>query len=275
MMDLDPDQMENIALGESDKEFVHDQLPSVEEYKTDQTNKLTYRNSKKLRLAAKIATAVVVAIILIVVAAAINDRNPTSPRLREVQHYIETSTGSGTVYHKDSPQHKAATWMALVDEKEIPFNDRFLTRYALMTFFYATGGDSTWLFDFNFGHPRRDECHWAHNFRAPDGTVVQMGVFCDPNNRVVEMKISELVIVFFLLLLLLLLLLLSSSCVFVCVHACLPCCLVRAILNTLCAMSALPITTHQFFCSSFPFSLLSFRRKRIDGRAPSRASTID
>lgn len=71
----------------------------------------------------------------------------------------------------NSPQSRAARW--LVDEDEIftfPLNEtdpesqlrrRFRQRYALATFYFATGGETSWKNQGTFLSPTENECGWG------------------------------------------------------------------------------------------------------------------
>jgi hypothetical protein len=84
----------------------------------------------------------------------------------------------------ESPQYKAANWIANVDEYQIPLptelgvdtplHTRFTERYALAAIYYALGGDA-WRFSMKFMEPT-DHCEWYQDFVTRTGNVLRLGV---------------------------------------------------------------------------------------------------
>lgn len=187
MSPIEIDKMENIAL---DEDFVHDQLPSVEEYKAQHAVRAP---SWKRKVCFAVILVVTFATILFgtAVGVLVNNKFTQPDRLQRVMSFVGQHSATDAFARVGTPQHRAAQWMALEDPKQLPLNSRFLQRYALMVFWYSTGGESTWAYDLNVAHPRRDECHWNREFPAKDGTKVTMGVVCNPGEKVVELVISK------------------------------------------------------------------------------------
>lgn len=181
--------MENVAL---DEDFVHDQLPSVEDYKLNHPPKRS--SYKKLKLGIALGVMLLIVVLGTMVCVLINNAVSRPTRLQQVLEFVREHSTTDAVTVQGSPQRKAAYWMSEVDEKQLSLNKRFLQRYALMVLFYATGGETTWVYDLNFGHPKRDECNWRHDFNAVNGRKIHMGVSCDPSNRVNEIVIGRLIL---------------------------------------------------------------------------------
>ena len=91
--------------------------------------------------------------------------------LREIMTHFESPTLEQDLKNPKSPQYRAALWMAEEDEHPAtanltyPLNQtsfdllQFRQRYALSTFYYATGGDE-WKDQCNFLSPSRHVCDW-------------------------------------------------------------------------------------------------------------------
>jgi hypothetical protein len=123
---------------------------------------------------------------------------PTDPsppqdeeRYEEVIDYlVNIGVATRTTLEEDpeSPQYKAANWIANVDgfqiplpsgvgvdaAVELPMHTRFAERYALAVFYYALGGES-WRYGMRFLQPR-DHCEWYQDFVTTAGTVLRLGV---------------------------------------------------------------------------------------------------
>eukprot|EP00978_Attheya_sp_CCMP212_P007869 scaffold18312_cov55-Attheya_sp.AAC.1 len=112
---------------------------------------------------------------------------PSSQGFVDVMNAVSNITSMEVLMDQSSPQYKAAKYMADEDPNGIrPVNDaRFLQRYALVTFFFSTNGESwkrcnpgnlcpgtfsTWLSD-------SDECDW-------------MGIFCNDDNFLMQINIG-------------------------------------------------------------------------------------
>ena len=91
--------------------------------------------------------------------------------LREIMTHFESPTLEQALTNPQSPQYRAALWMAEEDEHPAtanltyPLNQtsldllQFRQRYALATFYYATGGDE-WKDQCNFLSPSLPVCDW-------------------------------------------------------------------------------------------------------------------
>jgi hypothetical protein len=111
---------------------------------------------------------------------------PSSQGFVDVKNAVSSITSMDVFMDKSSPQYKAAKYMADEDPNGIrPINDsRFLQRYALVTFFFSTNGESwkrcnpgnicpgsfsTWLSD-------TDECDWMGTLCNSDNFLTQINI---------------------------------------------------------------------------------------------------
>ena len=115
----------------------------------------------------------------------------------EILTHFESPTLAKDLTNLQSPQYRAALWMAAEDmhpataNLAYPLNQsslgllQFRQRYALATFYYATDGDG-WLNPCNFLSPSRHVCDW--NCEPPDQTSYDlMGVDCDSDSLVLSL----------------------------------------------------------------------------------------
>ena len=133
-----------------------------------------------------------------------------TPRQRDVIYEIERLFGD--LYHpsssendpdglmspfadRNSPQYKAALWLADHDElTSFPLpvdgtqDEGFVNRYVWAVFFYATGGETTWKDQCQFLSPNISVCQWqcpipdSFHIRNENGFYAEglMGVECLP-----------------------------------------------------------------------------------------------
>ena len=90
---------------------------------------------------------------------------PTSASFSVIAQAVESIFGT-TLDDTTSPQYRAAQWMAEEDQLIInPSDDlsRFAQRYAMVVFYYATGGDTSWINQANFLSPTLDICSWQED----------------------------------------------------------------------------------------------------------------
>ena len=116
----------------------------------------------------------------------------------EILTHFDSSTLAQDLTNPDSPQYRAALWMAEQDEHPatadllFPLNRtsldllQFRQRYAIVTIFYATGGNG-WTDTCNFLTPSLHVCEWrcpwnltyyAYFYGYGDVVTDQMGVNC-------------------------------------------------------------------------------------------------
>lgn len=103
---------------------------------------------------------------------------PTSTSFAIVAQAVEAAFGT-VLNDTTTPQYRAAEWMAEEDQFPLinsPLDDpsRFAQRYAMSVFYYATGGDESWIRQANFLSPTLDLCSWQED--APEGADTILGI---------------------------------------------------------------------------------------------------
>jgi Leucine-rich repeat (LRR) protein len=114
--------------------------------------------------------------------------NSGESRLKDVQLFLAEYgyTKLDLLETPNTPQYRAATWIADVDAQHLPFRSyhkgalasahaTFVYRYALAVFYFALGGGSAWMSNLNFlsdGHV----CTWVLPIANDLGGEVYMGV---------------------------------------------------------------------------------------------------
>jgi len=101
---------------------------------------------------------------------------PTTTSFAVLAQAVEAAFGT-TLEDTTSPQYKAALWMTEEDQLiTSPLDDlsRFAQRYAMVVFYYSTGGDVSWSRQANFLSPALDICEWQEN--APEGSPTILGI---------------------------------------------------------------------------------------------------
>ena len=93
--------------------------------------------------------------------------SPTSTLDALFQLLVSASFDKGAALSVDgSPQNKAFNWLAYSNLNLTEYSDaKKLTRYALATFYWSTGGNQTWV-DEALWLSDRDECDWFTRSRA-------------------------------------------------------------------------------------------------------------
>ena len=119
-------------------------------------------------------------------------QQPTSPSFILVAEAVLEQFGEDAFIRLrdlNSPQASAAQWIADIDESaSFPFSDedssmRFCQRYALAAVYFSTGGNDSWLNDFNFLSDSH-ECTW--NDSGDDN-----GVICKDGQLVTGIKMPS------------------------------------------------------------------------------------
>jgi len=109
------------------------------------------------------------------------------PRIREVLAYIIDLgwTSADTFDNKDSPQYRAAEWLADYDQLEVEMTKKgeFRDRYALAVFFFATQGDR-WRYRINW-MSTHEACLWSAMWPGLSGREIKVGVICQDRTNVV------------------------------------------------------------------------------------------
>lgn len=176
-------------------EHEHDQLPNVEEYKTEQQHNGNNHRRMKLYMIGVVSLMCII-IISVILGITIHHSNQNDPsdddamtypsRFESVRQYIinENWISNVTVaYDTTSPQYQAMVWIADVDPLHVPLeveNPEFRERYVMAVFYYALNGDA-WYYPAAF-LSAEPTCDWKYNFpnsiTGNDGVMVQVGVLC-------------------------------------------------------------------------------------------------
>jgi hypothetical protein len=146
---------------------------------------------------------------------------PTTERFsdicQEILTHFESPTLKQDLMNPESPQYRAALWMAEEDEHptmaslSYPLNQtdlellRFRQRYALVTFYYSTStGDKEWKDQCNFLMPSLHVCDWRCSWNSTDTIVADnigldwtatdsMGVNCGLQRNETNPMLDDLV----------------------------------------------------------------------------------
>jgi Leucine-rich repeat (LRR) protein len=193
-------------------ERTHDQLPSVESYKATTDDKDIIRSRRmKIVLAVMVFVALMVTFLSIGISigkresavAVAATKSPSKAnttttasgkksRVDEVVTFVSVTTGWSAVQDVEdinSPQFKAAYWIADEDPKHYPLEDEVVlrSRYALAVFYFALGGKH-WEHELNW-MSRHHACKWNENWQSTYGFIpITVGVVCDEGtNNVTEL----------------------------------------------------------------------------------------
>jgi Leucine-rich repeat (LRR) protein len=192
-------------------ERTHDQLPSVESYKATTNDKDLLRSRRtKIVLAVLVFIALMVTFLSIGISigkresavAVVATEKPSKTntttassvkksRVDEVVTFVSVTTGwsaAEDVEDINSPQFKAARWIADEDPKQYFLDDEVVlrSRYALAVFYFALGGKH-WEHELSW-MSRHHACNWNENWQSSYGFMpVKVGVVCDEGtNNVTE-----------------------------------------------------------------------------------------
>ena len=135
-------------------------------------------------------------IVIISMSAAIGQNNRSAKRnsrQKQVVNFLSDNFADRTkLEEKDSPQKRAAQWIADEDEMKMPlpatsnYEDayKFVQRYALAVLYFAWQGDEKWIFDYQF-LSSKDECDWNYKYQTADSDdEFQLGVKCNEDREV-------------------------------------------------------------------------------------------
>lgn len=175
----------------------HDQLPSVEEVtgrsSRDERNYAPGRKSwcKGLRLILCVSLFAFVGIgIAVIVALNLNSQPSQSMGglgVEDVMALIDNASASLALEDKNSPQYKAAEWVANLDDASLGLprseKDKFalLQRYYVAVFAIALDF-SRWRYGFSFFSPG-SVCSWNWRVRVGDSRIY-LGVLCNQQGEV-------------------------------------------------------------------------------------------
>ena len=113
-----------------------------------------------------------------------------SPRALQALSYLHEYVDSTRLDDETSAQRKAAIWIANHDSRQVPLvDDNWLQRYALATLYFET---SPWLDDLNFLDGDKSECEWNKIAPFDLDSYIEVGVLCDKQSEVNEIRLIEL-----------------------------------------------------------------------------------
>jgi len=135
-------------------------------------------------------------IIIISMAAAIGENNRSArgnSREKDVVNFLSDNFADRTALEEsDSPQKRAAKWIADEDEMNMPlpatnnYEDayKFVQRYALAVLYFAWGGEDKWILNYQF-LSGKDECDWNYKYQTGDSDEeFELGIKCNEDNEV-------------------------------------------------------------------------------------------
>jgi hypothetical protein len=136
----------------------------------------------------------IIVIMAMSIAIAQNKRSARgSTRERAVVNFLSDNFADRTALEeKDSPQKRAARWIADEDKLNMPLpasNDyedayKFVQRYALAVLYFAWSGEDEWIFNYQF-LSGQDECDWNYKYKTDDSDeAFELGVKCNDDKEV-------------------------------------------------------------------------------------------
>jgi hypothetical protein len=193
----DPIAVDNLDLEDLQ---VHDQLPSVEEYKANlPSNQIgcsrkTWMACGILSIAAFLLVGFTVAV---VGKANVVERAYDTPvdRTEEMVQFLFKNKITPLPLLEDagSPQRRAAQFLAYGDAYKMELTSdnaaRFVERYALATIWYHFHGQE-WNYPLNF-MTAIDVCKWHTRFYTASGSSINEGVMCDENGYVAKLILRK------------------------------------------------------------------------------------
>ena len=128
------------------------------------------------------------------------ERKPEIAALRALlKHH---SSDFNVLDDKSSPQYQALSWLSKLDKADYNWWDdieRLESRYALVTTYYATGGDN-WSQNYRFLSSAH-ECDWTMTTTTADDSMTvnserqRPGVSCNDENQVISMNLGKFLFV--------------------------------------------------------------------------------
>jgi hypothetical protein len=185
------------------EEQVHDQLPTVDEVKTNVSYKPAGNPSLKRTICAGVAfLLLVVGITLLVVFVPKSRKSgssasyePTSRQEDVIQLLLHNAiTPEPALRDRYSAQAQAVQFIADGDSYQMAINEdtveKFVERYVLAVFYYHFSG-STWTYKLNF-MTSQDHCNWFQRFTTIAGDTLREGVMCNDKGHVTTVMLGEL-----------------------------------------------------------------------------------
>jgi hypothetical protein len=182
-----------------EEDALHDQLPSMDEYKADMGTPVTSGSR---------GTAISCIFLLVIGISTFSAAIFTSIRNTERQAAMEFHDKTEAVVQfllkhevalepelrmNASPQRRAAQFIADGDAYRMAYTEenaaRFIDRYVVAVLWYQFGGHD-WTYQFNF-MSASDVCDWYTRFTTANGDTIREGVLCDANGRVQKIMLGK------------------------------------------------------------------------------------
>lgn len=205
------------AVTVNDNGSFHDQLPSVEEYKTSQ--QVGQSRTGNATLFIRVAIMISVASILIAVGVVIgrdsepiqnNDTAASMPfipdhpepvpenneqgRQQDVATFLVNMgwASRGDIETIGSPQRKAAQWLADEDPMKltIEVSAKFMNRYVMSTIYFALAGE-TWSYNLHF-LSEAEVCDWNTRLDTGKYVEVEVGISCRDGETIEEIFLPNM-----------------------------------------------------------------------------------
>jgi len=187
---------------DEDADYVHDQLPSVEEAKANLSPLPATKSKQKTFVIGALILLVVAGLGGVIVALAKGNKHEQaieiSTRGEEIIEFLFDLGVSALPALKDPTfaQHKAAMFVADGDNFKMDYTGspeaakRFVERFVLVTLFYHFNGPQ-WNYNLNF-LSAQDHCNWFSKFEtASSDKKILLGVKCDENGFVTALQLNQ------------------------------------------------------------------------------------
>jgi hypothetical protein len=170
-------------------------LPPPEEIKFD-IRGARQESSRRSRIGISF-TVLLVVIVAIAISATLGTKKAPEEehfhsRVDEVVDFLSQVTDRVLLNSKDSPQYKAAAWIADDDNRRVEIPDsldaydayHFIQRFAMATFYHSLNGEE-WNYQLDF-LTNRHECTW-HAFLDFNGRGIEMGARCNEDEKIISL----------------------------------------------------------------------------------------
>lgn len=200
--DLDDAVVDDLHVPREDQDHPdsHNQLPSVEQYKSNSEVKSNTIPRMAILIVFSIATAIALTITGIVVAkknkSETDSASTPSGRTKRIEEFLFTNQISTLAQLRElgSPHHLATVFVADGDMLQLEYPTtqasakRFVERYILALLYYHFNGPE-WTFKLKF-LSGLDHCNWNDEFDTSDGRTVRQGVICNEEGYVEGLNLA-------------------------------------------------------------------------------------
>ncbi len=187
-----------------EQQVTHDQLPNVEEYKSNVALVLQNSTAKAKKTSILVSVIIIfVTLIITSIATGVKRRkgrtsetiySPTG-RLQQIEEFLFSNQISTLPQMREfgSPHHLATAFVADGDILQMQLTPatykRFVERYILaLLYYYFNGPQWTNKLKFLSG---LDHCDWHDDFETSNGKDVRQGVVCNDDGFVVELNLCK------------------------------------------------------------------------------------